>query len=92
MPLSPTRSSYPPSALSLEVRFTHWTINVLSCYFTILHCASSLRDFAATADSMWTVGCVLEKKLLPLPFTLALSGIFNHTKQQSKVGVGLIIG
>lgn len=43
-------------------------------------------------DSNWTVGAVLEKKLQPLPFTLALSGLVNHSKNQSRFGIGLIIG
>lgn len=43
-------------------------------------------------DSNWTVGAVLEKKLAPLPFTLNLSGMINHTKGQNHFGIGLIIG
>ncbi|XP_013786973.2 mitochondrial import receptor subunit TOM40 homolog 1-like, partial [Limulus polyphemus] len=48
--------------------------------------------FKGTVDSNWTVGAVLEKKLQPLPFTLALSGMLNHAKNQSRFGCGLIIG
>jgi mitochondrial import receptor subunit TOM40 len=43
-------------------------------------------------DSNWTVGAVLEKKLMPLPFTFVLSGQINHTKTQTKVGAGLFLG
>lgn len=48
--------------------------------------------FKGTVDSNWTVGAVLEKKLQPLPFTLALSGMLNHAKNQSRFGCGLILG
>jgi len=48
--------------------------------------------FKGHFDSNWSVGAVLEKKLNPLPFTLALSGIMNHTKNQFRLGVGIIIG
>lgn len=43
-------------------------------------------------DSNWSVGAVLEKKLNPLPFTLAFSGLMNHQKNQFRLGVGVIIG
>ncbi|KOB77463.1 Uncharacterized protein OBRU01_02539 [Operophtera brumata] len=43
-------------------------------------------------DSNWNIGAVLEKKLQPLPFTFALSGMANQGKQQFKFGCGLIIG
>ncbi|XP_076367070.1 mitochondrial import receptor subunit TOM40 homolog 1-like [Tachypleus tridentatus] len=48
--------------------------------------------FKGSVDSNWTIGAVLEKKLQPLPFTLALSGMLNHAKNQSRFGCGLIIG
>ncbi|XP_018331890.1 mitochondrial import receptor subunit TOM40 homolog 1 [Agrilus planipennis] len=48
--------------------------------------------FKGHVDTNWTVGAVLEKKLNPLPFTLALSGVMNHTKNQFRLGVGIIIG
>jgi len=48
--------------------------------------------FRGMIDSNWTVGGVLEKKLTPLPFTFALSGLMNHQKQQFRLGCGLIIG
>jgi hypothetical protein len=36
---------------------------------------------------------VFEKRLSQhLPFTLALSGVINHTKAQGKFGIGLIVG
>ena len=48
--------------------------------------------FRGMVDSNWTVGAVLEKKLQPLPFTFALSGMLNHPKNQFRLGCGLIIG
>lgn len=47
--------------------------------------------FRGMLDSNWTVGAVLEKKLQPLPFTLALSGMINHAKNSSRFGIGLFI-
>ncbi|VVD05686.1 mitochondrial import receptor subunit TOM40 homolog 1-like [Leptidea sinapis] len=48
--------------------------------------------FRGMVDSNWNIGAVLEKKLQPLPFTFALSGMANQSKQQFKFGCGLIIG
>ncbi|XP_058452247.1 mitochondrial import receptor subunit TOM40 homolog 1-like [Malaya genurostris] len=48
--------------------------------------------FRGMVDSNWSVAAILEKKLQPLPFTFALSGILNHTKNQFRLGCGLIIG
>lgn len=48
--------------------------------------------FKGKLDSNWTVAAVLEKKLTPLPFSLALSAMHSHTKDKFKVGVGFFIG
>lgn len=48
--------------------------------------------FRGMVDSNWTVGATLEKKLQPLPFTFALSGMLNHSKDQCRFGLGFIIG
>lgn len=48
--------------------------------------------FRGMVDSSFTVGAVLEKKLLPLPFSFALSGSLNHNKNQFRIGCGFIIG
>jgi len=48
--------------------------------------------FRGSLDSNWTVSAVLEKRLQPLPFTFALSGALNHTKNQFRLGCGLIVG
>lgn len=48
--------------------------------------------FRGMVDSNWTVGAVLEKKLMPLPFTFTLSAMLNHTKNQCRFGCGFILG
>lgn len=48
--------------------------------------------FRGMVDTNWQVSAVLEKRLQPLPFTFALSGCLNQTKNQFKLGVGMIIG
>ncbi|XP_014479777.1 PREDICTED: mitochondrial import receptor subunit TOM40 homolog 1 [Dinoponera quadriceps] len=48
--------------------------------------------FRGSIDTNWIVGAVLEKRLQPLPFSFALSGVINHSKQQFRLGCGLIIG
>lgn len=48
--------------------------------------------FRGMMDTNWTVAAVMEKRLAPLPFTFILSGMINHTKNQSRFGIGLNIG
>jgi len=45
-----------------------------------------------SVDSNLVVRSLIEKKLSPLPFTLILSGLLHHTKQQYQFGCGLVIG
>lgn len=45
-----------------------------------------------TVDSNWVVGATLEKKLLPLPLTLALGAFLNHRKNKFQCGFGVTIG
>lgn len=52
----------------------------------------NLVVIAGMVDSGFTVGAVLEKKLQPLPFSFALSGTMNHSKNQFRLGCGFIIG
>ncbi|XP_075224536.1 mitochondrial import receptor subunit TOM40 homolog 1-like [Lycorma delicatula] len=49
-------------------------------------------SFKGLADSSGNVGAVLEKKLVPLPFTIALSGLINHSKNNFKLGLGFVAG
>jgi mitochondrial import receptor subunit TOM40 len=48
--------------------------------------------FRGMADTNWNVAAVLEKRLQPLPFSFALSGLLNHQKNSFRMGCGLIIG
>lgn len=48
--------------------------------------------FKGTLDSNWVVGATLEKKLLPLPLTLALGAFLNHRKNKFQCGFGVTIG
>ncbi|KAH8266802.1 mitochondrial import receptor subunit TOM40 homolog 1 [Drosophila bipectinata] len=48
--------------------------------------------FRGGIDSNWHISGVLEKRLQPLPFTLALSGRMNHVKNNFRLGCGLMIG
>nr|XP_040021278.1 mitochondrial import receptor subunit TOM40 homolog isoform X2 [Gasterosteus aculeatus aculeatus] len=48
--------------------------------------------FKGTVDSNWVVGATLEKKLLPLPLTLALGASLNHRKNKFQCGFGVTIG
>jgi len=59
------------------------------CYQVELNKAN--MTFKGMADSNWTVGAVMEKRLLPLPFTFVLSGFLNHVKPSYKFGIGFTI-
>jgi len=57
-----------------------------------LELAKANMTFRGQLDSNFCVGAVLEKKLLPLPFTFSLSGFANHVKGAYRFGIGLIVG
>ncbi|KFO82009.1 Mitochondrial import receptor subunit TOM40B, partial [Cuculus canorus] len=48
--------------------------------------------FRGLLDSNWSVGAVLEKKLPPLPVTLALGAFLNHWKNRFHCGFSVIVG
>ncbi|CAG0918770.1 unnamed protein product [Notodromas monacha] len=48
--------------------------------------------FRGVVDSDWNIGSTLEKKLSPLPFTLALCGQFSHTENVFRMGCAFVIG
>ncbi|KAG7276218.1 hypothetical protein CRUP_004809, partial [Coryphaenoides rupestris] len=48
--------------------------------------------FKGTVDTNWMVGATLEKKLLPLPLTLALGAFLNHRKHKFQCGFSVTIG
>lgn len=53
---------------------------------------SAVLPLSGSIDSNWIVGATLEKKLLPLPLSLALSGFLNHRKNKFQCGFGVNIG
>ncbi|XP_026546016.1 mitochondrial import receptor subunit TOM40B [Notechis scutatus] len=48
--------------------------------------------FKGFVDSNWCVGAVLEKKIPPLPVTLALGAFLNHWKHRFHCGFSIIVG
>ncbi|XP_065144202.1 mitochondrial import receptor subunit TOM40B [Paramisgurnus dabryanus] len=48
--------------------------------------------FKGSLDSNWVVGATLEKKLQPLPLSLALCAFLNHRKNSFKCGFGISLG
>lgn len=48
--------------------------------------------FKGSVDSSWCVGGVLEKKLPPLPVTLALGAFMNHWKNKFHCGFSIMVG
>ncbi|XP_029436249.1 mitochondrial import receptor subunit TOM40B isoform X2 [Rhinatrema bivittatum] len=48
--------------------------------------------FRGSVDSNWCIGGVLEKKLPPLPVTLALGAFMNHWKNKFHCGFSVLIG
>lgn len=57
-----------------------------------LELPSAAVTFRGQLDSNYCVGAVLEKRLPPMPFTLALSAFANHQKHSYRFGIGLIVG
>ncbi|KAK1795417.1 hypothetical protein P4O66_010593 [Electrophorus voltai] len=49
-------------------------------------------QFKGSLDSNWVVGATLEKKLQPLPLSLALGAFLNHRKNKFQCGFGVTIG
>lgn len=48
--------------------------------------------FKGSVDSSWCVGAVLEKRLPPLPVTLALGAFMNHWKNKFHCGFTIMVG
>uniref|UniRef100_A0A8C2HHF1 Translocase of outer mitochondrial membrane 40 homolog, like n=1 Tax=Cyprinus carpio TaxID=7962 RepID=A0A8C2HHF1_CYPCA len=48
--------------------------------------------FKGSLDSNWVVGATLEKKLQPLPLSLALCAFLNQRKNKFQCGFGITIG
>ncbi|BHF58113.1 Mitochondrial import receptor subunit TOM40B [Sparganum proliferum] len=49
-------------------------------------------SFRAQLDSNWNISAMLEKRLLPFPFTFTISALGNHVASKYEVGVGLTVG
>lgn len=49
-------------------------------------------SFKAQFDSNWNVSAVLEKRLIPFPFTFTICAIGNHAASKYEVGAGLTVG
>lgn len=47
---------------------------------------------AGVVDSNWCVGAVLEKKMPPLPVTLALGAFLNHWRNRFHCGFSITVG
>ena len=43
-------------------------------------------------NSRWNVGALVEKRLDPLPGQLLLSGQLSHRTDESRFGIGVMIG
>ncbi|KAF6076161.1 translocase of outer mitochondrial membrane 40 like [Phyllostomus discolor] len=48
--------------------------------------------FRGLVDSDWCVGAVLEKKMPPLPVTLALGAFLNHRRNRFHCGFSVTVG
>lgn len=70
------------SFIIYRYRYRYINIRMFRYLFTI----------SGMIDSNWNVGAVLEKRFTPLPFSFALSGMANQSKQQYRFGVGFIVG
>uniref|UniRef100_A0A8D0LBQ1 Translocase of outer mitochondrial membrane 40 n=1 Tax=Sphenodon punctatus TaxID=8508 RepID=A0A8D0LBQ1_SPHPU len=92
------------TVMSLAGRYTrpNWigtlTVGQAGAHATYYHKASDQSSPAPSLlaagqnDSNWIVGAALEKKLLPLPLTLAMGAFLNHRKNKFQCGFGLTIG
>ena len=54
--------------------------------------AKANTTFRGMIDTNGLVTAVIEKRLLPLPFTFILSSSLNHAKAAYRFGIGLLIG
>ncbi|UYV79183.1 TOMM40L, partial [Cordylochernes scorpioides] len=76
----------PVLQLGAEVE-TNWMTNESVCSLGYqLEVPLTNTTFRGMLTSNWTVSAVMEKKLLPLPFTFALCASLNHLKNQCRLG------
>ncbi|KAM6234354.1 mitochondrial import receptor subunit TOM40B [Porphyrio hochstetteri] len=92
--MSPTPPPMPPPHVQVGVELEANT-RLQDTTFTFGYQLSLPRAnvvFRGLLDSNWSVGGVLEKKLPPLPVTLALGAFLNHWKNRFHCGFSLIVG
>ncbi|UYV79152.1 TOMM40L [Cordylochernes scorpioides] len=81
----------PVLQLGAEVE-TNWMTNESVCSLGYqLEVPLTNTTFRGMLTSNWTVSAVMEKKLLPLPFTFALCASLNHLKNQCRLGCAFSI-
>ncbi|XP_050424003.1 mitochondrial import receptor subunit TOM40 homolog 1-like [Adelges cooleyi] len=49
-------------------------------------------NIKGSIDRKWNISTTLEKRLNPMPFTLALSAVFCPVKHQLRTGIGFFVG
>ena len=86
------QSNLSPIQFGVELESNIRTMESLCTFSYQAELNKANMSFKGTIDSNWTCGAVLEKRLLPLPFTLVMSGFLNHVKPTYKFGIGLTIG
>ncbi|CAF1087919.1 unnamed protein product [Brachionus calyciflorus] len=81
-----------PIQFGVELESNLRTMDSTSTFCYQVDLAKANMTFKGMVDSNWQTGAVLEKRLLPLPFTFVLSGFLNHVKSSYKFGIGFTIG
>ncbi|RNA02720.1 mitochondrial import receptor subunit TOM40 -like protein [Brachionus plicatilis] len=81
-----------PLQFGVELETNLRTMESSSSFSYQVDLSKANMTFKGMVDSNWTAGAVLEKRLLPLPFTFVLSGFLNHVKASYKFGIGFTIG
>ncbi|CAF0753262.1 unnamed protein product [Didymodactylos carnosus] len=80
------------SPLQLGVEF-ETSIKESSATFSYQYdIAKANATFKGLIDTNGIVSAVIEKRLLPLPFTFILSSSLNHAKAAYRFGIGLLVG
>ncbi|XP_050425343.1 mitochondrial import receptor subunit TOM40 homolog 1-like [Adelges cooleyi] len=56
------------------------------------HIPKSDFNIKGSIDRKWNISTALEKRLNPMPFTFAISTVFNPVKNQLRTGIGFFVG
>ncbi|XP_061872112.1 mitochondrial import receptor subunit TOM40B isoform X1 [Colius striatus] len=91
---SPQASRFPPPQVQVGVELEANTRlqDTTFAFGYQLNLPQANMVFRGLLDSNWSVGGVLEKKLPPLPVTLALGAFLNHWKNRFHCGFSIIVG